>query len=377
MSRYKILIVIALVLFMTVPSGLAGLARAQGVPTLISAGVSGSGTVVIVDGLEPSDTVIFSLTGVTFPADNTVYEGWLISDDGNTKLSTGTLTVTADGSLSHTFTSPTGENFIAKYDKVVITVEPVPDSDPGPSDDVAFTHQIPASGMAHIRHLLISWPAGADAGILTNLKDQIQAAITHSALAKNSSTLDAVKLHMHHVINIIEGEDGDNFDASFGNPGDGIGVVAHAQDRKHASFASNATPGDAVIAEHSKVVETHGENAENWSILARDQALSILDLDSLVGAQTLAGAVGAILQDARDGIDATGQGGADQAYVEAQLMATYTLPSPAVASAGPGLPVTGDSTVPVLAQITLAVALMLLFAGGFLLVRSRRSRSMV
>ncbi len=132
-----------------------------------------------------------------------------------------------------------------------------------------------------------------------------------------------------------------------------------------------------MIAEHSKLVETHGENAGNWSILARDQALSILDLDSLVGAQTLAGAVGAILQDALDGIDATGQGGADQAYVEAQLMATYTLPSPAVPSApGPALPVTGDSAVPILAQITLAVALMLLFAGGFLLVRSRRSRSM-
>ncbi len=184
-----------------------------------------------------------------------------------------------------------------------------------------------------------------------------------------------MKQHIHHVINIIEGEGGDNFEGSFGNPGDGVGVVSHAQDRKHASFASNATPGDAVIAEHSKLVETHGENAENWSILARDQALSVLDLDSLVGAQTLAGAIGAILQDARDGIDATGQGGADQTYIEAQLMATYTLPSPAVA-ADPALPVTGDSAVPMLAQITLAVALTLLFAGGFLLVRSRRSRTM-
>jgi hypothetical protein len=358
MSRYKILIVIALVLFMTVPSGLA---RAQGVPTLISAGVSGSGTVVIVDGLAPSDTVIFSMTGVTFPADNTVYEGWLISDDGNTKLSTGTLTVTADGSLSHTFISPTGENFIAKYDKVVITVEPVPDSDPGPSDDVAFSHQVTPSGMAHIRHLLTEWPEGADAGILTNLREQLRVAIGHASDAKKSTTVAAVKDNIQKAIDAIEGDGG---------------VLAHAQDRKHAAFASNAAPGDAVIAEHSKLVETNGENAENWSILARDQALSILDLDSLVGAQTLAGAVGAILQDALDGIDATGQGGADQAYVEAQLMATYTLPSPAVAPAGPALPIVGDSAVPVLAQITLAVALMLLFAGGFLLVRSRRSRSM-
>ena len=371
MSRYKILIVIALVLLTTVPSGLA---RAQAVPTLISAGVSGSGTAVIVDGLAPSDTVIISLTGVTFPAEDTVYEGWLISDDGTTKLSTGILTVTADGSLSHTFSSPTGENFIANYDKVVITVEPVPDSDPGPSDDVAFTHQIPASGMQHIRHLLNDWAPGPETGILTNLRDQIQVGVVHSALAKNSSTLDDLKKHIHHVINIIEGEEGDNFEGSFGNPGDGIGVLAHAELRKHATFASNAAPGDAVIAEHSKLVETHGGNAGNWSILARDQALSILDLDSLVAGQTLAGAVGAILQDALDGIDATGEGGADQAYVEAQLMATYTLPSPAVPE-GPALPITGDSAVPILAQISLAVALLLLLAGGLLLVRNRRSRS--
>ena len=361
MSRYKILIVIALVLFMTVPSGLAQ-------------AVSGSGTAVIVDGLTPSDTVIFSLTGVAFPAEDTVYEGWLVSDDGSTKLSTGILTVTADGSLSHTFSSPDGENFIATYDKVVITVEPVPDSDPGPSDDVAFIHQIPAAGMAHIRHLLTEWPAGADAGILANLRNQIQVGIDHADLAKNSSTLDDVKNHIHHVINIIEGEGGDNFDGSFGNPGDGIGVLAHAQDRKHASFASNAVPGDAVMAEHSKLVETHGANAENWATQARDQALNALDVDSLSGAHILASALGSLLQDALDGTDDGRQLGADMAYVEAQLMATYTLPSPSPA-VGPALPVTGDSAVPVLAQITLAVALMLLFAGGFLLVRNRRSRS--
>ena len=365
MSRYKILIVIALVLFMTVASGSAQ-----------AADVSGSGTAVIVDGLAPSDTVIFSLTGVTFPAENTVYEGWLVSDDGSAKLSTGILTVTADGSLNHTFSSPTGENFIANYDKAVITVEPVPDSDPGPSDDVAFIDQIPASGMLHIRHLLTEW-TDAPNGILTSLREQIQVAVDHANLAKNSSTLDDLKTHIHHVINLIEGEGGDNFEGSFGNPGDGIGVLAHAQNRKHASFASNAAPGDLVIAEHSKLVETHGENAESWSILARDRAFDALDLDGLVGAQIVASEIGAILQDARDGIDAIGEGGADEAYVEAQLMATYTLPGSTTAEgpADPVLPVTGDSTVPILAQITLAVALMLLLAGGFLLVRNRRSRS--
>ena len=368
MSSYKILILIALVLFVTVPSGLA---RAQ-VPALTSASVAGSGTAVIVDGIEPSNTVIFSLTGVDIPDEDEVYEGWLVSDDGSTKLSTGILNVSADGSVSHTFTSPSDENFIANYDKAVVTVEPVDDTDPGPSDDVAFIHQIPSGAMTHIRHLLTEWPGGADIGILTNLKVQLEAAVLHASLAAGSNDIDLVRTHIHHVINIIEGEDGDNFDSSFGNPGDGIGVLTHAQDRKHAGFAAGEAPSDDVIAEHAALVDEQGANSEDWSVLARNQALDALGVDSLVGAQTLASVIGSLLQDALDGVDAGGQFGAEMAYVEAQLMATYTLAPPAT---GPVLPVVGDSTVPMLAQIGLVLAVLLLSAGGFVLLRGRRSRS--
>jgi len=52
---------------------------------------------------------------------------------------------------------PTGENLFASFDKFVVTVEPVPDPDPGPSKDIALIHTIPAGGITHIRHLLFSW----------------------------------------------------------------------------------------------------------------------------------------------------------------------------------------------------------------------------
>ena len=76
------------------------------------------------------------------------------------------------------------------------------------------------------------------------------------------------------MINIIEGTDGPNYDASFGDPGDGLGVLAHAADRKHAGFAAGAAEDDAVIGTHGQLVDQYGKNAADWATLARDTALS-------------------------------------------------------------------------------------------------------
>ena len=273
MSRSSLIIVMALVLLIAVP---AGTVVAQ-VPVQISADVlEGEGTAVIWDDAALSDAITFTMTGVTAPAAGTAYEGWLVSDDGTVKLSTGIITVEADGSGDSTFDSSsegnTGQNLIHNYDKALITVEPVPDADPGPSGAVAFSAQIPAGAMAHIRHLLTNWPPGTTAGILTNLQTNLEGAILHTNLAKNADTLDLKRLHTHHVINAIEGEGGDNYDISFGDPaGDGIGVLAHAALRLHAGLAEAAAVDDATIALHAALVEAYGANAELWAGLARDQ----------------------------------------------------------------------------------------------------------
>ena len=376
MSKFKLSILVALVLLVTLP---AGLAQAQ------TASVRGAGTAVIWDNLALSDAITYSMTGVTLPADGISYEGWLVSDDGSVKLSTGVMDVALDGSVSHSFTSPDGENLIHLYDKVVITEEPVPDADPGPSDVVLFSHQVPGGGIAHIRHLLTNWPPGEDKGILTNLKEQLDVAVLHSNLAGNSADIAGVHQHMEHVINAIEGEDGPNYgdldgDGSTQDFGDGIGVLPHAQDRKHGPFAAGAAPLDDVVVTHADLVNITGKNAEDWATLARDKALEVLATSNLSLARVLVGpganTVVSLLEVARDGFDADNdgtttatavEGGADQAYVEAQLMATYTLRLGPL----PGAEVVEEAPTPLMGVLAGIVGFILMLSGAYLIRRHR------
>ena len=408
MSKLKITILLAVVSLIAVP---VTLARAQQ-PTLISVGAVG--TAIIFDDMALSDAITYALTDVTQPAAGRELVGWLVSDDGEIKLSTGPMVVGADGSVAHTFDNTTkrytGENLIHAYDKVVVTDEAAGSDPNAPAGPAVYSHEIPAGGIVHIRHLLTNWPLGDPKGILTHLNEQLDAAILHANLADRSTTLAQVHQHMEHVINIIEGEGGPNFgdldgDGSTQNPGDGIGVLAHAADRKHGPFASGAAPDDVVIVAHAALVDQYGANAEQAAGDARDQALLVLDqTDVKIARLFLAGVMGAV-NSAKNGF--ADKPGAEQAYREAQLMATYSLepgpppapptptpeptatPAPATPTpeptatpepAGPsgpsiGLPVVGDSSVPAAARLALIASLLFLIAGGVFVFRGRRSET--
>ena len=91
------------------------------------------------------------------PGPDEIYEGWLVSDDGSRKQSTGILVQDGNGAVNQTYTSPVGENLFAEFGTFVVTVEPVPDPDPGPSAEVVALHEILSGGLLHIRHLAYSW----------------------------------------------------------------------------------------------------------------------------------------------------------------------------------------------------------------------------
>ena len=382
MSKLRFIFLTAVVLLVAVPAGM-----------LVAQDVTGVGTAVISDDAFLSDSITYSMTGVTAPANGTAYEGWLVSDEGSVVLSTGVMVVDDEGNVDHTFTSATGENLIRNYDKVKITIEPVPDEDPAPSGIFAFEDQIPPGGMAHVRHLVTDWPPGSGKGITTRLIEQLQAVLDEAALAVDDAdaTLAVIKQRAERVVNGIDGPDGANYadhdgDGTIEEIGDGQGAIFHANDAiTHANLASGGSGNDPTVSEHAAVLVVNAQSSIDFMAVARDSAISnVLGATSASAAKLSMGIVVGLIGNALNGLDTDADGefvglgetGAVHAYREGQLMATYSFPGGEVEPEVEP-PATGDSAVPLLAQIGVIASLAFLAVGGLLVLSALRSRQRV
>ena len=278
-----------------------------------------------------------------------------------------------------TLGTPTGENLFADFDKFVVTIEPIPDLDSGPSAVVAYIHAIPAGGILHIRHLLFSlggnppystgFHAGTPKGLAVGLREQTDVALTHARLSLTSTTLADVQAHACHVINIVEGtgdKGGTNFDSSCGNPGDDFGVLNYSADTAlHAGLADSAAAADPVIAANSPKVIASADLVTTWATDARDLALLAKGSNDVDAAKLFIG-------NARDRL-VSALDAAKGAYVAAQDMGTYTLAVPAgPVVTDPKPPPTGDPHLPNIALAALLTGAFLLISGAFIYRRSRR-----
>lgn len=371
-------------------------------PVLISAGEF-EGSAVIHDDEALSDAITFTMTNVPKLDEGLAYAGWLLSDDESATLKTGAM-ILDDGSIDHVYDSLTlgytGENLIRGYDKVIVTVESLEAEILEPSGDVVFSYKVPVDVMEYVRQLVTDWPPGAGTGILTNLISQLDVALAHASVAADKDSIADVRRQMELAVNAIEGPDGDNYgdldgDGNIDDEGDGVGVVARAHQRRETGFVLNPSFDDTLIMAHLVGMELDGLNVESLADDAVTEALLALDevvLDrAKVSAAGVAGFIEAALKgvdtDASDVIDSVeGEGGAAQAYVQAQLMATYSLqvgpiptptpvptatPTPVLPTATPtpAAPSVGDPTVPAAAQFGLLFALVLLLGGGVMLWR--------
>ena len=336
------------------------------------------------DRLTVSISDIFADTGKS-------YYAWLSSDDQSSFLALGTIELDGAGAGSLTYTSPTGENLIDGYNGFWVssesadTVSTQPDGDSIKMSDVIF-----AGSMAHIRHVMSAWTPAADGkGLAVGSREQTDIALTHATLSVNSDTLASVQSHAHHVINIVEGSSGANYDASFGDPGDGFGVLQYAGDAdKHSGFAAGVDGASANVALHSVHVEDTSTNVVNWATLARDKALEAIATTDVATADAAMLLAQGFLDSALNGLDGSNApvidgGGARTAYQHGQLMSGYspvfnvTPPSGlqvAVPTATPipvAAPPTGDDAVPMVVMMGLIAAVLLVSTGGLLLIRRR------
>ena len=356
MSRTKLLILFFIVTIMTIPVG-AVLAQTS----------VAKGTAIISDANASGDSITVALTGLGALADGQAYEGWLVSDDGSATVSLGVMTVSSAGAISHTYTSPGGENLLLSYNKFAVTTES--------GGEYAIIDEIPIGSMEHIRHLLID--DGSGAGILPTLQGQISLASSQAITAKASASLGDLKSNLQKVVDTISNDGG---------------VISLARKRNHSSLAtSGADDASVAMKAAANLVEQYGLNVETWATEALSAADTIDGTTDLDVAKVLMNQVIGALDAAANGIGTNG--GAAQAYIQAQIMATYQVPgrpvyvaptpTPAPAPTAtpvppveePELPVVGDTSVAKIAQIGLLTSLLLLTSGGFILMRNRRTNS--
>ncbi|MBI3980163.1 MAG: cupredoxin domain-containing protein [Chloroflexi bacterium] len=353
----------------------------------VTPGLAGLGNAVGRDAKAQSDQITFTMSDVTPPSTGTVYEGWLVSDDGATKWSLGPIAVRGDRRVSHTFAHPEGANLLALGNRIAITLEPSPKTDPTKTGPVVFMAEIPTPVMAHIRHVSSAWAAAPNGtAFAVGLRRQIDLAATHALLADNEAkagNMAGARWHAEHVVNIVEGSKGSNYgdvnrDGRTENPGDGFGVLAYNQGaHDHAGFAAAQSGASAETKLHAGHVRIGAQNVTGWTSAARDAALRIQYAGDIDEARRLVGVMVDSTQAARLGKDANGnarielaigEAGVPVVYEHAQNMAWFSLQPVAGPTALPSqLPRTGDAGTLLLATAGLFGALAT--AAGFWLRR--------
>lgn len=335
---------------LAVPATLpAATATSEAAPTATTAAVSEVVTLAWRDDIVFNDALLVSAAGLPAPEDGTIYAAWLAGTDASLFL--GTLAAEGDGPATLIYRSPTHENLLARYDRAFITRIPAADA----SIEVVNAIRagaLPAEALVHIRHLLVGIASTPDgAGFTIGLLQESDEVLRHASFLKaafDAGNLPLARLHAEHLINMIEGRQGEHFgdgdgDGKVRNPGDGFGILPNGQQTgyatgmtDHARLAANSSDATDLIKLHAGHVQIAGENVRGWAGEIRDRALRVLAAPGLAGMATDVAEILTTAQRLVKGVDldldeqvepVPGEGGVLTAYQHSQLMAGLPLGS--------------------------------------------------
>ena len=402
MPKSKFLLVLALLLLLAVPTTVV-LSDGHGL---------GEGTATVFDDAGMSDGLEVSLTGAAAPDAGKEYAVWLVAEEQAAFLRVGTFSVGEDGSASLTFDSSSdghsGDNLVATYSGWAISIEDAGSSPDTPSNQGEASEVFEGDMLGNVRDLVMS---------MAGLRAQLELASMHAGFAAASGTVEDVMQHSHHVVNILEGSGGADYDGSHGDPGDGTGALGYAVMAKAAASAVGGSGEEgSKRAMYAAMANTSVANAEMYAMMARDAALSAAAQDDVDLAKIFVGPGGrtaiSLLEAAMYGFDADGdnmvegdmgEGGAMSAYRQAQMAVSWTVragglpdlatptppptpvptatpvptptPTPPQQPTAPGLPGVGDETVSPVILMAIMAAAALLAIGGVVSIRDRARRS--
>ena len=156
---------------------------------------------------------------------------------------------------------------------------------------------------------------------------------------------------------------------------------------------AEASAASAILAEYegAGAVATAVNNVSEWAAEAKASAETAMAASDLQVAKSILSSVTGQLGSALNGVSATGLGGANQAYMAAQGLATFSVETPRPPEPTPTpqptatptpeptpiTPVVGEPAMSALAQMALIAAIVLLAGGSAVVVahviRGRRS----
>jgi hypothetical protein len=245
---------------------------------------------------------------------------------------------------------PQGRNLLGMYHGVEITIEPDPDNNPNPSNDIGYSVNLPPTGFMHVRHLLYSFDAtpgrigfvqglSADTRLLQQMAQQMLAAYESDDEAAVRSTAEG-------MINVIAGKQSPQYkdwdeDGTTSDPSDGFGLLLNGENEgyiqgtfTHANLSE--TSGDAtenmkVHGEHVKIAAT---NISRWTPTLRDQLILIMQTPFDASMEGMVRNSAALANQIQNGFDANGnesiepipgEGGSATAYEHAYYMADIQI----------------------------------------------------
>jgi serine/threonine protein kinase len=302
------------------------------------------------DGSAKADQVTFISGTLPPPPQGTQYEAWLMDDDGESLFSIGVIQFDAENRASLTFVDGIGRNLISFYHGLQITIEPSPDNNPNPSNDVTFSATLPPEGFSHVRHLLSAFASTPDQtpfvrGLTrdTDLLNELAQDLLANFEAGDEET---VRVRAEEMLNLILGVQSPdhrdwNANGTIEDPGDGFGLLLNGSNIgyiqgtfTHANLSiqsPDATENMLVHGEHVMIAAT---NVSEWTPLLRDQLIAVLEASSLTEAEAAIRQAVVLASQISNGVDVNGnenieaipgEGGAMTAYEHSYYMADIFL----------------------------------------------------
>jgi plastocyanin len=247
-----------------------------------------SGALIWQDVALRNDGVTLTVRGLPQPDSGEVYAAWLVSDQNS--LPIGELRAGDSNSWSLAYTSPQHDNLLGSFDRVYVTRVP----DAAAMTEVAnvvMAGTLPLAELAHIRHGLFSYEITPNKiGFALGLRQELIEVLQHAQLLKSeldAGRLGGEQLHSEHIINIIEGQQGQHFgdlnhDGKVQNPGDGFGVLQNGTQQgyiagmvEHALLAAAAPDAPATAKGQANALRADGDALRDQITQIRDLTLAV------------------------------------------------------------------------------------------------------